>query len=316
MILLLAACAARLGVPPVDYGESAPIPLVRTSIDPRWYVPMTIDGEPWVWFLDTGYSHTTCDDGLASALDLPLVGRATVKGELGRLTTRKTTLPDFQLGGHTVRGLSCQVRDLDTTSSIRDPEEVRVAGVLGMDVLRPFVVDVDPQRAEVVLHRPGEESERTDDTAVRLRRELCIGTRAQVPLVVGDDRRWIIVDTGATGTHLDPGRLDLTPSRIRRGVLVRGSGGSGADLRDLAYYDVALGLGSTVVQTELIGRDGRSGLLGLDVLGQLRARYDLPRGRAWFDPIDPRPVPRWATWRATFTDAPGTVMSRSAPPPP
>lgn len=318
MILFLAACAHTLGVPSVQYAaEPLPIPIVSTSIDPRWYLPMDVDGEPWIWFFDTGYSNTTCDDDFVGTHGFPTVGSSSVKGELGRLLTGKAALPRFTLGGHTIDGLVCQVRDLNATSSIRDPDEVRIAGVLGMDVLRPFLVDVDPVAGEVLLERPPAQPDQDPANAVPLRREMVFGTRAKLPIDVEGERVWIVVDTGASGTHLDGRAAGLEPVRVKRGVMVRGSGSGGADLRNLEFFEAVVQLGGIEVPaTELVGRRGRSGLLGLNVLGHLHARYDLGRGLAWFEPVRPREVPPWSAWRAAYTSAPGSVMwTRSDPPP-
>ena len=154
-------------------------------------------------------------------------------------------------------------------------------------------------------------------SAVPLRRELRVGIRVQVPLSIQGERRWIILDTGASGTHLDGRRVGLEPVHVRRGVLVRGSGSGGADLRNLEYFETEMMLGDlTLASVQVVGRERRSGLLGLNVLGGLRARYDLTRSLAWFEPVRPRRLPLWSAWRAAYTRAPGTVMSRTAPPPP
>ncbi|MCB9671867.1 MAG: aspartyl protease family protein [Alphaproteobacteria bacterium] len=318
MILLLLGCAHMLGVPDVHYATPAPLPLVHTSIDARWYVPMQIAGEPWVWFLDTGYSHTTCDDGLVAALELEERGRTSVRGELGRLRTGKARLPDLTLGGHVVEGLVCQVRDLHRTSSIRDPGEVRVAGVLGMDVLRPFQVTLDPQQGEVWLREPRtvERLERHGSGVVPMRRELMVGTRARVPTTIEGHVLWPILDTGATSSHLDLSRLGMTPSEVREGVVVRGSGGSGSDLRTMEYFEldtVALG-GALAGPVRVAGRDG-AGLLGLDVLRRYRTTLDPRAGLACFEPVQPREIPRWSTWRATHTEAPGSAIPAPIPRP-
>ena len=66
ILLALAGCAYTLGRPTVTYAERPePLPIVRTTVDPRWYVPILVEGDGlWAFFVDTGYSYTTCDDGL------------------------------------------------------------------------------------------------------------------------------------------------------------------------------------------------------------------------------------------------------------
>lgn len=317
MILLLAACAHTLGVPAVTYGEPEPLPLVHTSIDARWYVPMQIDGEPWVWFFDTGYSHTTCDDDLIAALGIEERGRTRVRGEIGRMSTGKARLPTFTLAGHEVDGLVCQVRDLNRTSSIRDPEEVRVAGVLGMEVLRPFQVTLDPEQGRVELVDPRQVERIPADApgAVRMRRELWVGTRVKVPTTIDGHTLWPILDSGASSSHLALADLGLVPSEVREGVVVRGSGGSGSDIRTMEYYEletVSLA-GAFSGPVRVAGRQHGQGLLGLDVLRRYRTTLDFRSGRIRFEPVKPAVLPRWSTWRATWTSAPGTFMERRTP---
>src|SRR5690606_40302547 len=102
------------------------------------------------------FTLTTCDDELARDLAAVPRGRVRLQGEIGRIDARLADLPPLELGGHRLERVRCVVRDLHTTSSIRDPAEVRVAGVLGADLLRRFRVIVDPERATLTLLDPGE----------------------------------------------------------------------------------------------------------------------------------------------------------------
>ena len=68
-LLLWVGCAYRLGPPKVSYGTPVQLDLVQPSTDhSRWYVPIEVNGEPQLLFVDTGYSFTTCDDGLIALL--------------------------------------------------------------------------------------------------------------------------------------------------------------------------------------------------------------------------------------------------------
>jgi predicted aspartyl protease len=321
---LVSGCGAyRLGQPDVPYARPEPLPLVRTTTDPRWYVPIQVEGAEgdglWAFFVDTGYSYTTCDDDLIAALGLETRGRTTVRGELGKLTTTKAKLPPIQLGGHLLEGLTCQVRDMDSTSSIRDNSEVPIAGVLGMDVLRPFTVRMDPQQGEIHLWDPETVPpiERKDANAVRLRRENRLGIRAVVPVTIADQTLWPVLDTGATGTHIDGAKLGLTPSRVREGVEVRGTGASGSAVRTIAYYEVTdfdLG-GHTPGRVVIAGREGGvgAGLLGLNVLSRYIATYDFDRGAATFEPIRPRRLRTWSEWRSAYYPPQATRILERVP---
>lgn len=308
LLWLAWGCAPRLGIPDVSYAGSASVPLVRTSNDSRWFVPAEVDGHgDWVWFFDTGYSYTTCDDGLIDALGLVTRGRRGVRGELGRLQTTKARLPPIAIGDHVLDGLVCQVRDLHGTSSIRDPREVRVAGVLGMDVIRPFRVVMDPSTAEVRFDAPMAAPPLEVDApgAVRLRREYRFGIRPVVPVEVAGRTLWPVLDTGANGTHLDAAGLGLEPVSVQEGVTVRGTGGNGSSVRTIAYYDVPdLGFAGQSARAVISQRTGGpgAGLLGLNVLSRYRATYDFRRGVAQFEPVDATRLPSFTEWRERSPD--------------
>jgi len=302
-LLLLGACAFRLGPPAVSYGPDAPMPLVHTSVDTRrWYLPMdSEDHGSWVWFVDTGYTYSACDDDLIGAVSAPTRGRTAVRGEIGRVDGTKAALPSLLLGGHTVTGLACQVRDLDGTSSIKDPGEVRVAGVIGMDVLRRFRVTIDPAAGVLHLRDPSAVPplRRGVPGVTRVRRAALLGPRFRLPLTLDGVRRWPVVDTGASTTHVDGARYHIDGTSFETDVRVSGTGG--AVVRSQGFHRVAkvavgaLSVGSATL-TDRHRPFGTAGLLGVDLLSQFSQDYDFRRGRARLTPGTPRPLPTWRVW--------------------
>ena len=300
------ACAYRLGPPRVHYADDvATLPLVQPTTDPRrWYVPVSSEvAGDHLLFVDTGYTFTTCDDDFVAALGLATRGSVPVRGELGKLPTTKANLPPLLIGGHRSEGVTCQVRDLGSTSSLDDPDEVPIAGVLGMDVLRRFRVAFDPAEGTVELAPPDHAPlPKEGEGIVKLKRELRVGIRVVLPVGFDDLEQWPILDTGATDTYIDGQRLGLEPSEIVSGATLRGTGGSGTERRDLIHYDIGrVQLGSLhlgpVELTDRPRRGGTDGLLGLDVLGQLRAEYDWSGRRARFVVVEPVELPLWLSWR-------------------
>lgn len=293
MLILLLACFPK---PEVTLGTMEPLPIVRTSNDRRWFVPLEVNGEPWVWFLDTGYAVTTCDDDLLEALRLPSRGRTVVSGENGRLIAERADLPPFELGGHTIAGLSCVARDLDRTSSIRDPREVPVAGVLGMDVLRHFQMELDPERAEVRLHPP----DTLEVVGAPLRRTFW-DPRVKVSVDIGGQRVWPYLDTGTSSVYLDGERIGLVPIGVRENVVMRGTGHR-EQIRDIHQYreDVVFAgvpVPGVVVNGRRKGR-GASGLVGLSVVKRFASTWDFPNGRVHLAPAIAYEVRTFGEWRA------------------
>lgn len=321
-LAVVAGCSHRLGPPQVEYGTMAAVPIVHPSNDDRWYLAVDAGSlGPRLFFFDTGYSYTTCDDDFVAELGLELRGHVVVHGEAGDITAKKAELPPFELGGHRIEGLTCLVRDLHTTSSIDDPVEVRVAGVLGSDVLRRFDMVIDPTRAEVDLYAPKERPalERRDPDTVRMRREYWIGLRFAVPVEVDGRRIWPVVDTGANGTHVDGPRMGLVPTVTHSDVPVRASGANGGEVRDLVYYRVD---GVAIAETRigpvmLTGRERAPwvpGLLGLNVLGRFEQEYDFRKGLARYRLVEPTDVPSWTEWAAIQADDEGAAVDAEVSP--
>ncbi len=274
-MLIFAALGCLPKPPTVTLGTVEALPLLRTSNDRRWFVPVDVNGEPWVWFVDTGYATSTCDDGLVAALSLVPRGLAVVRGETGRLRASRAVLPAFELGGHELAGLDCVVRDLNETSSIRDPDEVRIAGVLGMDVFRGFQLELDPTAGVLRLHPQGT----FDVQGVELR-SAWFDPRMRIAVDVGGKRLWPHVDTGTHALYLDGVKLGLDPVATRQGVVVRGTG-KGEHVRDIHVYRETLGFAaSTVADVVISGRPengGSQGLVGLSLLSRYVTVWDFAR---------------------------------------
>ena len=297
LCLFLVACGPRLGPTRVQVADDLVVaPIVAPRDDPRrWYVHLD-QGELGrrTWFLDTGYSHTTCDDDLVRDLGLEPRGRVVVRGEGGKVTASRARLPVFWLGPHRVDRLACVVRDLDSTSSIDDVEEGAIAGVLGSDLLRRFHVRIDPAEATLTLSAPRPAPEGVE--VVRLHREGPTRPRMVVRMDMADRVLPMVVDTGATGSMLNGERHGLTPWTIRRDVRIQATGVD--EVRDMAVFKLeGLTLGplafDAIFAHERAG--GRRGLLGLDALKHLRIELDAKHGWARFEPVAPGPVPRWRT---------------------
>ncbi|MBN1337168.1 MAG: retropepsin-like domain-containing protein [Deltaproteobacteria bacterium] len=290
---------APFAPPEVTYAATPdPLPLVHVPSDRQR--PYVLVRDPALgtlaFFLDTGFSRTTCDDGFVASLGLD--ARRTLarsRGEVGRVPLGVVDIPELVLGGHVLEDLHCAVRDLATTSSVPQDPRAPVAGVLGSDVMRLFVVEIDPGRGLVTLHDPS--MARLDDGAVRLRRDRPCGRRFRAPLEVAGRTTWPVIDTGATRTHLDAARLDLPIIWEREGVL-RGSGPGGrvrVRVREAEAPEASLAgqaLGALRFRDRPKPR-WTPGLVGQDVLGRFVLVIDGPRRRLEVRPVERRAWPVW-----------------------
>ncbi|MCB9793967.1 MAG: retropepsin-like domain-containing protein [Alphaproteobacteria bacterium] len=293
LTLALSACA-HLGpfpTPDVEYGAVAELPLVQVAEDTRRLYVLVDTGAmgEQLWFLDTGYSHTTCDAQVMAQVGLetrPTLART--RGELGTVRLRKARLPDFRLGEHEVQGLRCAVRDLPATSSIPEVAGYRVAGVIGSNLLRPFVLEVDPAAGVMRLYPSGSVE---IEPGFEARREHLVGQRLRVPLVLDGEEHWPILDYGATGTYLDAGRAGLPLVQEREGTW-KGTGGE--SVRTIRYHraeQVAFG-GVDGPGIYVVDRPGRrAGLVGMNVLGGYRLILDYDSGLGRVEPVERGTLP-------------------------
>ncbi len=288
VFLWLLACAFH--VPPPSAGAMAPLPLVAQAADPaRPYA--RVDGR--LWFVDTGASRTTCDDAFVAAFGVPSV--VTLKrswGEVGSVPLRRAVLRDVTIGGWTFRRLPCAVRDLGSTSSIPVDPADPVAGVLGANLLRHFVTDLDRGAGALRLHATAPAGlEAALAASVPLRRERGTGPRLVASLVVDGAPVDVVVDTGADRTYLP---LTTGEEEARYAAERQGTGPGGARLTEVVIRRVGAATlgGRAVPVARYVYRKGRPGLLGMDALAFVRVAVDGPGRRlAWVaEPAPPLAV--------------------------
>ncbi len=234
-----------------------------------------------LWFVDTGASRTTCDDDFVASLGVkarPTLLRA--HGEVGSVPIRLAVLRDVTIGGWTFRRLPCAVRDLATTSSLPDDPDEPVAGILGANLFRAFVVDLDFARGRLHLR---EDVPTGFADGVVLRRERTVGPRLLAPLEVDGERVDVVIDTGADRTYLP---LESGEEVARYAAERQGTGPGGATAVEVVIraVDHARIAGRPVPLRRYVYRRGRPGLLGMDALGVSRVVLDARARRlAWED---------------------------------
>lgn len=251
VLFLLAACAFH--VPPPVAGAPSVVPRVEVPGDPaRPFAEL--DGRRWL--VDTGNGTTTCDDGLVDELGLrarPVLAWA--RGEVGIVFLRRVVLEDVEIGGWRFRRVPCAVRDLDSTSSVPG-----ASGILGANLLRHFAVTLDARSITLATPDPAR-------AGVRVRREHGVGPRLVAELEVDGQVVPVVVDTGADFTY-----LPLTTGEVLaayEGPRL-GTGPGGRRIVKVVVHRVdAARLGAHPVPlSSYHEREGRVGLLGMDVLGQ------------------------------------------------
>lgn len=184
---------------------------------------------------------------------------------------------DLSVAGMTVRGLALKVSDLDVrTWNLPTP----VAGVIGADALKSFVVDVAYAPCRIRLSRPGQ-APRFKGRSLNLDWDL---GRPTVAAAVADDQRRIsgrfVVATGANA----PVRLadDLAQTGAAQ---VKELNPDGVWLARLPEVDFAGATGRDVAAGLMKPEGDVVGVLGGAVLAHFRLRFDFPAGKLVVDPV-------------------------------
>jgi hypothetical protein len=133
-IVLMAATAAV-----------AQVPLHNPSLPT---IPVTIQGHPYTFMLDTGTTMSSIDPRVVAQLKMPVASSYTTMTGVGSTQTlRDATVSGLIIDGHNVQDTEFVV--LDASGWAR--RGVNIDGVLGEDILNSFDVLIDYDRGTVTL---------------------------------------------------------------------------------------------------------------------------------------------------------------------
>lgn len=105
------------------------------------FIEMLINDEPeMVFLLDTGASASALDLKTAEKLGLPVKGVSNVEGTAGVINAKNVQVRSLSFGKARAKNLIVPAYDL---SGLLTPTGKKLAGVLGYDFLRSFVVTID-----------------------------------------------------------------------------------------------------------------------------------------------------------------------------
>ena len=197
-----------------------------------------VNGKDIGWFiLDSGADSMIIDKAAADTLNLPKIGKETVVGVGGAVQEPFRTASDLKLGPATMRGLTFLEIDLHALS---DLFKVKLAGIIGFDFFRRFIVQVDLKTPAVDLF---------DVSTYHLQRgdwskmEFSSGNPVVQATFEGDRKGWFRLDTGANGKVVfhSPAveKLKLLDHRETSAVGMAGVGGtSDARMGKLAWFEL------------------------------------------------------------------------------
>jgi predicted aspartyl protease len=259
-------------------------------------VDVVVNGVRARALLDSGAQSSVVDRGLAQRLALPVSAIAPVLafGVSGAPQIGRSAAMDLQAGALRLHGLRAAMLDLAPIAAASGrPFDM----IIGQDVLRTVVADVDFPNGRLAFHDPERHVLPPGALASPARTE---GRELLVPITVESARLEVVLDTGASGA------LALSPEAARTAGLLDGRpvrsapsitfGGLSQDRVVRARTLGFAGAEHTGVRVHIYspaqGARVPTGLLGVEVLEGFRTIIDLGRGRLHLLPGPPRPRPR------------------------
>jgi predicted aspartyl protease len=178
------------------------------------FIEMRVNNHSGLLFLlDTGASTSAIDLKMAERLKLPLRGADKVEGTAGIIDVKKVLVKSLSFGKARAKNLTVPAYDL---SGVPAPQSKQVAGILGYDFLRSFLVQVDFLNCTLRFYPKGAGNPASGTSAVPIPITLDNGIpRLRANLnggVVADFR----LDTGASLFETSDVYLNVTEEVWRR----------------------------------------------------------------------------------------------------
>jgi len=278
-----------------DGGSSGWLPF--NADEPRIaIVDVEINGTAARALLDSGAQSSVVDRGLAQRLALPVSPIAPVLafGVSGAPQVGRSAALDLQVGALRLEGLrAAQLELAPIAAASGRPFDL----IIGQDVLRAVIADVDFPGGRLAFHAPDRHTPPPEAIASPARTE---GRELLVPITIESRPLEVVLDTGASGALalsptsaeavglLDGRRIGAAPSITFGGlsqdrvVRARTLGFAGTEFNDVRVH----------IYSPSQGARFPAGLLGVEVLEGFRVIIDLGRGRLHLVPGAPRPRPR------------------------
>lgn len=250
---------------------------------PHLVLPVTMNGKTYPFLMDFGASHTTFDKSLEKLLGEPK-NTLTVTTEEGQTHQASTYYaPDARLGPLDLRR-GGPVYCVDLTE-LREVTGLDVRGVIGMGMLRRYVVQMDFDAREVRFYEADDREHPQWGEQIK----MSSTPHATPLLMVGVGPKYnavLMLDTGYMGTGTLPGGLfdqlvaDGEITNLRKVTL----GSARGEVQSQAGRLSTLQAGDLNYKNLIFERGGRYGMLGLGFLSRHTVTIDSPGNRAYLKP--------------------------------
>lgn len=197
-----------------------------------------VDGKDVGWFiLDSGADSMVIDQATADKLSMPKLGKDSVVGVGGVVQEPFRTASTFTLGPATVQNVNFLEVDLHQLSDIF---KVPLAGIVGFDFFRRFIIQVDLRKPLVEIDNVSDFHLQRGDWSIM---EFSSGNPAVQATFEGNRKGWFRLDTGANGsvTFHSPAvdHLHLLSGRETQSAGMAGVGGTTeARIGTMAWFEL------------------------------------------------------------------------------
>lgn len=252
----------------------------------KLFVPVTVNGTPETFFVDTGAATTTLSDNVAGALNIPrdfdhTLDTFGVGGQESHLYIGQVY--DFNVGGIDVRKRAFPVAAFGVFK-LADGRG-QAAGLIGADILSHFDLDIDIPHRQIGLWRVQGCTEVKPDwpeAAAGVQMQIEPSRHITVPVRIDGAALDLLLDTGAPDlllTTLAAARAGAPPEVLEENRQFTGYGVNDRSYQAWLHIFRRLEIGRQVygdVRAVVVNR-GRYGNLGDGLLGV----EFLKRGRVW-----------------------------------
>ena len=258
--------------------ESTPIAEVEYRLDGKLiFVQVAVNGGTPVWFcFDSGASHSVIDPTYAAQLGLKEISAGTATGTgQGTVPLWKAAAVRLQLGGASWDVAEPWIIDL---SQVPIPKDTK--GLVGFDLLRSYVVRIDPTRKRLVVFAP----ERFQPSQRGARLPLIVDNAklfVDATLVVKPDyrvHRRLRIDTGSE-TSVNDESVKESPTQ-RKTTL---GNGLGANFESISGVFDAVHLGPFTFRN-VWGPGGPGSFIGMELLRRFVVTFDVPNRWLYLEP--------------------------------
>ena len=267
-----------ISVPPPQTAGRAILPLQRLEQTRVYLLTVRIGEQPSAFLLDTGASTTML--ATSTVQRLQLTGEAVPNDRLGfavagddcpDMNATLHHLPPLQMKGVQIKGL----RGLQFASAVIP---AKVAGVLGMDVLRYFDLVLNPSTQELQLQPPTPLPAEDQATAVSLQAKSGV---MLAPLEInGKGPFTVLLDTGADSTFISEQVATAAnlEAASRQPIQIRGFCGlENAERSQLASVKLAqhqqTNLDAIILSSSILKVLGVDGILGQNFLDRYHQHW-------------------------------------------